>query len=195
MSEENNEHIQDLLVKIGLGVAAYFFVIKPLLNDVGASDPVAAATVQNAIITNPNENPFSYNFTPFQQAGTNFLRTAQSQVYGSVNNLQQWYQQLNQNQNGTDFTGIQTAVVGENLWSQVNPGFFSSLLSLTSNANTILGCFDSVTTQTQCAGIAAYLYYIYGADLITSITGSLFKRGLTQSDLSNLINKINALPQ
>ena len=194
MSEENQDHIEDLLVKIGIGVAAYFFVIKPLLNDVGAN-PEAAATVQNAILTNPNVNPFSYNFSPFQQAAANFLTTPNSQVYGQVSNLQQWYQALNQNQNGTDFTGIQTAVVAENLWSQVNPGFFSSLLSLTSNTNTILGCFDAVSTQTQCAGIAAYLYYIYGADLVTSLTGSLFKRGLTQSDLSNLINKINALPQ
>jgi hypothetical protein len=186
-----NKKIGDVgedLVLIGAGIAGFFLVLKPLLN-IFQEDPQDKASIQNQKTIPPASNVFSPQYAPFV---ANFNANPSIQPDGSVLTMQQFWQVIKANNDAgqpTMLNGVNIAGLGESLLSAL------SAWVLATDSNAVFGVFTGLPNKTAVAGIAAYLYYNYGIDLLTALTGSIFKVGLSPADLATLINQVNNLPE
>jgi|SRR5579862_3343364 len=176
------------LVLGGALIAGFFFVLKPALDLFGAN-PEDVATIDRQKAQAPTANCFSYQFAPFVN---NFNANPSYNQDGSVMSMQTYYQIVKANNDaGTPVLGlnnINIAQLGENLISALSPWV------LATDSNNVFAVFGNFNNQTQIASMAAYLMFNYNKDLLSMLTGSIFKVGLGPADLATLIHQVNALP-
>lgn len=180
--------IEGDVVLVGGLVLGFFLVAKPLLDQFGA-DPADVATINTQKTAQPSANCFSYQFTPFVQ---NFNAHPSYNDDGSVMTMQQFFQVVKANNDAGQPLlidgSINIAQLGENLRSAL------SAWVVATDSTEVFAVFANFYNQTQVASLAAYLAFNYNQDLLTALTGSLFKTGLSTSDLALLIREMSALP-
>lgn len=211
--------IENIVLIGGLAVGAYF-LIKGGLGNLFGGDPVSNAAINAQMNVTAAQNPFNYQFQPWVNFYNNNAPNAASA--GSVQMIPtEWYDPLTWFASatqpgatatgapldmGTFFTQLDAELSANSSavsspWATVdavNLGLaaqsINDLSSMFSNANTTMAtAFANVTSQIDCAFIAAYTYYVYGRDLLTRLNGGPIT-GTTPANLAGLIAQINALP-
>jgi hypothetical protein len=185
----NNDETEDLLFKVALAAGAYFFVVRPIMNELGVN-PADTATVNSQINSSAASNPFSASFTPFvSQYQSNWSSSAgfTEQAY-----FAQFQQAYNDGQTSLNGSTSDLAVYAETINNS-----FGYILH---DTNTVMAIFNELQYQTDVAWISAYLYYNYQKDLLSLLTNgawTLFglKSGLSDTDLATCINHVLSLPQ
>jgi len=210
MRKKIGEIKDDVIILAGLALGAYL-----LLNKLGLGGEDPAILNENNLA--PSENPFSYQFQPFsdfynnnppliqvQQApGSLFNWMFSSLMPGGAPtttaqspNISQFFNALKNSPTSSSVWGyldtVNLSARAEQIYNAINVNAFNPLS--TSDQNTALSAFAGLTNQLQIAFIACYLWYNYNQDLLIFLNGSLFKPGLSSSNLATLINRVNALP-
>lgn len=172
---------EKLLVAGGVILLAYFGIVKPLLNAVGVN-PADTAVVNNISTTSNANNPFTYYYQPFVDAYSGNWAT-----YGGVIG---WMQALQQSFNNGTLTNQAAPLVfdAEALYSDA--GYFRT------DADGIIAIFNSLTSKSDVAYIAGYLFANYDVDLLTFLRNGkqLFHFGLSDTQIAQIIAHINTLP-
>jgi hypothetical protein len=181
----------DLLFKAGLAVGAYFFVVRPLLNQFGVSpeDTAAVADVDNAA---PAGNPFSIQYTP--------MLTKYQNDFNTIGGAPAFFTALKyEYDNGSDSyndTISDIAIEAENIKSALNTKWHNV------NVDDVFAAFNRLQDKTDVALIAGYLSYNYDIDLWNYLrNGSwqlipgLIRNGLNDTQLATITKRINSLPE
>jgi hypothetical protein len=103
----------------------------------------------------------------------------------------QYYPAIRQEYFAGQLTGTGAYVIAncaENMYTAIE-GFH-----LTTDSETILAAFGQLTNQIQVSEIAAYMYYNFTVDFYSWLQGSLFKQGLSPSELATVVKQVNNLP-
>jgi hypothetical protein len=192
MADKSNtlEEITPILIPLGIAVAAYFIVIKPLMSGLG-DDPASNATVANQANLPAAQNPWNVNFAPFVQL---FQTNGSTNPDGSPMTMQQYFVALKANASNLSGDPIANIIAAaDNAYSQLEPGFLTQMTQLSANTSAIVSSFATFTYQTDVTKMAAYYLYNYNADLYKDMQGSLFKDGLTNTQFAQVINNVNAM--
>lgn len=189
MRKKIGEVDEGLIIGGVLVGAAYFFVVRPLVNNFG-TDPADTQTVTDQQQVDQGNNPFNPNFTPFLQ------QWAINQPSGlSVSDGMQQIKQLGdsgQLQPGSQ--AAQTYAWGEALASAL------SVWNWSADTQTVISIFNQMSSEIQVAALAAYMSYVYGKDLLTFLHygGSAIPwipNGLPESQVAAIVKQVNNLPQ
>lgn len=204
----------DILLIGGAALAAYVFVLKPLLNAAGV-DPASQGTINNQMAMAPAADPFSYQFQPFLDFyNNNTPQISASQVSaGFFNNMmnllnqsipvqtinptiQQFFQSLKQSPPASSPWGFINTVDLSARAEALNNAISVSALNpfATSDQTGALSALSGLTNQLQIAFIANYFWWNFNSDLLTFLNGSLLKSGMTPQNLAAVINSVNSLP-
>jgi hypothetical protein len=200
----------DVVLLAGVGIAAYFLVVKPLLG-LSGSDPAITAQAQLP----GTQNPFNYQFQPFVDFYNENAPTITAPVSGdfwqnmvntvtlsvpaqTISNptIQQYFQSLYPNIPSTSTWGyLNTEDLSQRAQILYNALSVSALNPLsTSDQTGGLSALSGLSNQLQVAFIANYFWWNYGVDLLTFLNGSLVKAGLSSANLVQIINTVNSLP-
>jgi hypothetical protein len=203
----------DVVLLGGVAVAAYFLVIKPLLNSLGVSDPASTATVQAQLQVPPSSNPFNYQFQPFIDFYNNNTPTITTndglsplqsilQPFGSgaVANtnptIQQFFISLKSNPPSQSPWGFIDAVglsgIAESVYNSLSVSPVNQLFA--SDQTAAMSAVLGFTNQLQMAFIANYFWWVFSTDLLTFFQGNVFSGGLNPANLAVLITTVNNLP-
>lgn len=182
----------DTALIVALLAGAYFLVVKPIMNDFGASD-ADKQTVSDQVNLDPNENPFSPSFQAYVD---------NSNAYNSSNGFasnasritqanQIWQNDGSPTQLTGDGTGLDLVIAAE--------AIYSSIGWLVQDWNTVNAMFSSITCQINIAYIANYIQVIYTKDLFSLLQKgqwSIFgvDGGMSTTALAALVNHVNDLP-
>lgn len=177
----------DVLVT-GAVVVVGVFAIKSLISNFG-TDPANKQLVEDQAATTPAQNPFSPNFQPYLDFW------AANQPSGLSVSDGMW--QLNQMANDG------TLQPGSEGYNTVNWfGTIQDALSVwnwTSDVNAVMSVFNQMTSQLQCAALAAYASYVDDKDLLHWLHygGSpipFVPNGLSTDQVAEIVRLVNALP-
>lgn len=201
------------VILIGGGVAAlYFFVIKPILDGLGGADSVYNAEMALP----PSQNPFNYQFQPFNDfysqnapqaleidGGGGALSWLES-LFGptasstTINNPtpQQFFQALKASpptQSPWGFLDVPTLCQwAESIYGSTNVAWWNPLA--TTDQQSVVSAVSNFSNQLQVAFVANYLWWNYNVGMLPYLKGSLTKSGLTPANIDQLINQVNSLP-
>lgn len=202
----------DVVLLAGVGLAAYFLIIKPGLNLLNPpADPVIAAQMA---IPGPS-NPFSYQFQPFidfynnntpvlsggsgasSNAGLfSFMFPVPTVTSNNNPTIQQFFQFCKANPGTASPWGFldsnDLSNRAENLNNALSVSSFNPLSM--SDQTGGMSALSGFSNQLQMAFIANYFWWNFNTDLLTFLNGSLGKAGLTNANLDAVINTINSLP-
>lgn len=198
----------DLLVKVGLGLALTFFVIIPLAKKLGL-DGGADKDISDIESLDPTQNPFSIHFGDdnglLNAYGCNYMAslkqslTSQMSSFSSgtgiVSLLSFGMVQAYTQDYGVDYGGtpLDIAIAGENIKEA-----FDSMHNL--NIDAVVAAFNNLLTQADVAKVARYLNCNYNMDLWTMLnhgSGGLFGSwgdGLASTSLKQIIDNVKNLP-
>lgn len=190
MAKRIGEIDEDIIIGGVLLAGAYFFIIKPLMSTFG-DDPADTNTVNTQTNKDATDNPFDPNFFPF----LDWFNTTQSSsdIQGYMADIQQKYLYHNPQPLDPNSLPYKAAKAAEDLITALQ------WINFTPDTDTVISTFNQVTSQVEVGFIAAYINYNYSKDLLHFLRygGNLFAafpNGVTEAQLAQIINKVNALP-
>lgn len=189
MAQKRIGSLEDDALIIGALVIGGIFAIKAIPAMFGI-DPANENEVKDQKTVDQSENPFS----PFFQPLLDYL--AANQPAGlTVADVMQQLKQLG------DSGQLQPGQSGYDVWNWANiiRGAFS-MWNIWPHYDVVVGVFNQMTNQTQCASLAAYFAYNYNEDLLTYLHsgGSLVQMipmGLNYDQIAIIVKQINNLPE
>lgn len=180
---------EDVIIPIGIGLAAYFLVLKPVLKEFGI-DPEAQAAVTDVDNTQPTDNPFNMNFAGGSIAKGGF------QYPATFTSLKSRY-------NSHDPTLLANEQNFVQLCEQVHDAF-AAFPNPTFGANfqAVLSVFNSLADQGIVSDMDAYMQANYQLSLWSLLKNGFpflpflpFTNGLSTNQLAQIVTIVNALPQ
>jgi len=181
---------EEKLITNGLLIGALvIFVVKPVLNTLGVSDEDRQKVADQGATT-PAENPFSPNFNPFLQ----YWQNSQPAGLSVADGMAQIYEGF---EAGTLDRNSQAFLIAS--WADTLDSALS-VWNWSVDTNAVFSVFNQMTSQTQCAALAAYVGYVYGKDLFHWLHygGSaipFIPNGLSESQVAIIIDEVNNLPE
>jgi hypothetical protein len=173
---QDNEELVDIGIKVGVVVAAYFLIVKPVMAQLGLGTS-APPNIAKQLAVSPGQNPFNPDFGPYINA----------YYPGSAVSL------LCQN-------GGAAVKAGSNPLNVLAEQIYNAFGYIAHDDNAVISAFNAIQDQVSVAYIADYLDCVYQRDLLTLLqkgawwVGSLTS-GLSDTELSQIVTNVNALPQ
>jgi hypothetical protein len=200
----------DIALLGAAAVAAYVFIIKPGLTNLGltGTDPVIVAQMNVPAA----QNPFNYQFQPFidfyndNTPSTSNLSdggffsnvwsdlTMQTVQASGNPTIQQFFNYCQQNKTAPSPWGYLNTADLTSRAEQLNSALSVGMFDVASNQAAGMSALSGLSSQLQVAFIANYFWWNFQSDLLTFLNGSLVKSGLTQANLVQVINNVNSLP-
>jgi hypothetical protein len=178
------EH-DDLILKAGLGLAVIFFVVKPLISDLGLGDNPNIAYVDTLT---PEANPFSMNY----KGGGDINYKFSVEYLSDLNNRWIAAGSPGYEAGGGEFNipAIATAIYNcFSFWTDVD-------------TNGIMAAFDAITSKDMLAEVVAYFNYAFGDDLWTMLKHGLkflgflgSGGGIGSDNVTAIVNRMKSLPE
>jgi hypothetical protein len=176
----------DALVTVGIVAAGYFLVVKPILSTLGLDDN-SKQTLSAVDATQPDENPFSWQYQPYQDFYNNEWANP------GLTEQQNWQQvkAIAQSNPGA-LDAVTNAVY---TWGETINNAFGFFLGYVDEDN-VVAVFNQIPSKVMVSAVSDYIYSNYQQDLWSLIKNGHWYNlaGLHPQGLVTIVTRVNSLP-